>query len=231
MAAASSDAYNRIIVYGCNWLSMGLSICTGCVLRDMSDKDTSERAYIVSTISEALRAWGVEGFELEWRLGTRQGDKFVPGLTRERWESLKAVCDAWTGISVNERETTEYIAEDGLRKIMIHNGDSIVEHWMVKTKISMADTATYRVSCSREGYLENEPAEHPPLKHMRRKHRWSYRIKWWSIDFTKVLRDLDSEDYVYECEIEVVDKTKFFVYTTDYICTYAESLLKLLQYL
>jgi len=181
------------------------------------DLCSSEKMQLISSSDDRLPAavlgvigsTGLDGFELEWRLGVHGPRGFQPGITQAEWEGLRAELDVATcWDAVHDIHTTEKVS--GASKLV--NGTS----WIHKTRLFDVDYAPYvRVSGSREVTEAAAPdAERrlSPKTFTRFKQRRSYRHGCWSFDLTKVVStaDIDSDTCSYEVEIELADPIIFF---------------------
>lgn len=182
-------------------------------------------------LKHALRTFGHRRLELEFRLGHRTaGGKFVPGVTEAHWERLKSQLDRASSerhFKVSESDTLELLSDDGSgAKYVIDNGRG-TECWIHKKRLANRDVDVEgtpwgcRASISlevEEPCSERQPA---PTKHRyeRRKRRWSYRHKCWSVDLTRVSSNLphqaDNDGLSYEVEIELVDQGAVFERTAE----------------
>ena len=178
-----------------------------------------------AVLLEALQRCGHIGAEIEWRLGEKTPTGFVPGVTKDVFARAIAALETLTGTPGESLETIENVTEDGIKRIEI-NGPTPSVSWVHKNKIVHLDLPTYRISFAQETTLETPPTPVPAFRHTRRKRRRSFAYKFWRIDLTMVLTDLDAEDYVYEIELEVQPLASVFVYEMSYICASAIRLIK-----
>lgn len=181
-----------------------------------------------AALAQVLRTYGHDRLELEFRLGVRGGGSFVPGVTQERWESLKQQLDAGSlGEGVVVTDTRELISDDGSGgKFVVDCTGAAPGYWMHKKRLHDADLDTdspwcCRTSMSLEVVDPADAGRPPPAAHRfeRHKQRWSYPWKCWSIDLTRVVSNLphqlDNDGVSYEVEIELREPAALFTRTAD----------------
>lgn len=174
-------------------------------------------------LARALRTYGRNRLELEFRLGHRLGGRFVPGVPEAAWTRLKAKLDTSEAFEVVATHTRELICGDGTGgKYVIPEGDGR-PHWMHKKRLVDRDLDTASPWCCRASLsLEETGGDRPaPTQHRfeRHKRRWSYRYRCWSIDLTRVASNLphqlDNDGVAFEVEIELADTAELLVRTLD----------------
>ena len=177
-------------------------------------------------VRKALHEYGAPRVELEFRLGHRgPGGRFRAGVSREKFEEIRAVLDASPAWTLEELDSTESVTADGSKLVEYADG-ARQQHWVHKKRL-LDDTDTrpaapdapwvVRTSLSLEeaeayapGLLEQLAP--PRFSVRRRKRRASYRHRCWSLDLTVVRSTLvDAEDESYEVELELVDTDEFLV--------------------
>lgn len=196
-------------------------------------------------LAGALRTYGRERLELEFRLGHRAHGKFVPGVSEAGWERLKARLDAAAakGTSVREVvvvEQRELLSDDGSGAkyvIPVDTGGppAGAPYWMHKKRLADVDDVGVDTgspwSCRCSVSLEEidpprrqRPAPAPGAHRFERhKRRWSYKYRCWSLDLTRVTSNLpdqlDNDSVSYEVEIELEDTAELF-------CRHADNLME-----
>lgn len=186
------------------------------------------RPNLETAMRTAIVTYGHDRIELEWRLGHRQGN-FRPGVGCEAWRRLQRALDTSPHFTKAFKESVEKLPEKVGIKCILESGHPDV--WLHKTRLADVDKESksawsIRASISLE---DREPT--PPdvvLKYERRKQRWSYRHKCWSIDLTRVRSnlpsDLDEDSETHEVEIELVDQGVLFERPISYIVEWGWSL-------
>lgn len=189
---------------------------------------TSAAADLRHALAGALRTYGRDRIELEFRLGHRMRGTFIPGVSEAGWRRLRSKLDACKKMTRQFAETREYLAStdqgDGKYVEPVRQpgepgaGEPAPGAWMYKKRLHNID-ADMSVGCCRASIsLESaaEAAAGPPreAKFCRHKQRWSYRYKCWSVDVTSVNSNLphqlDNDGVSYEVEIELVDTAILF---------------------
>lgn len=158
----------------------------------------------------AVTRYGHSCVELEWRIGHRQGS-FRPGVGKEAWTRLKQALDASPAFESSFQHSCERMG--GATNTKCVDGTT----WVHKRRLADVDVEERPWSVRASVSLE-EPGEpvaaSTVLKFERRKQRWSYRHRCWSIDLTQVRSNLPShlDDYedLFEVEIELVDPGMLF---------------------
>jgi hypothetical protein len=190
--------------------------------------DVSE---LVGDLLRTIRTYGNDRLEFEFRLGHKTGvvgqkgggGGFRPGVDGDAWARLKAALDASKDWTVTNSVTTERIDSSGSKLVLdASNAPVCVIH---KKRLVDRDFATDSPWCARASLSLEEREDPPPagLKHVyeRRKKRWSYAYKCWSVDLTQVAgnmpHQLDDDQESYEVEIELRDTQELFVRTVDSI--------------
>lgn len=181
-------------------------------------------------VRAAVSTYGHARLELEWRLGHRQG-QFRPGVGAEAWRRLQTALEASPAFTKTFKDTLEKMGDATGAKCM-HDFATDATTWMHKRRLADVDVDpssdsarpwSMRASVS----LEETDATGPPegqLKYERRKKRWSYRHRCWSVDLTIVRSNLpahlDEDEDTYEVEIELVDQGVLFEKTVEYVVTW-----------
>lgn len=186
------------------------------MLRDVRDRtDHGDRmahanraSDFESALRRALSTRGSTGLEVEFRLGSKdpRTGNFAPGVSLPSFERLEKALE--TSGSFAEQTpacTTDYYFR-GTEGRLEEPGE-----WVVKDKVSTVDSSDGRVRASAAYEIRRPPlagANPRGCSFFRKKNRrsWLWREIPWRVDLTRVqsTEDLDSEDYVYEVEIELV---------------------------
>lgn len=182
---------------------------------------TTPTATIASAVLRDVLKYGHERLELEFRFGHSGSGAFRPGVSKEAWEAIKAELDSSANFEKEYVETREVIR--GSEKTVTNVADGAVTIIHKKRLNDMdIDLApwTLRASLSLE---ETDRPNDPPAvvraanraAFTRHKRRWRYLHKCWSVDLTRVQSNLphqlDTDEDVYEIEIELVDTEELFV--------------------
>jgi hypothetical protein len=184
---------------------------------------------LVGDLLRTMRTYGNDRLEFEFRLGHKTGvgqkTGFRPGVDGEAWARLKGALDVSRAWTVTNSVTTERINSEGSKLVLDSSETPVcVIH---KKRLVDRDFSTDSPWCARAS-LSLEEREDPPAagleyKHVyeRRKKRWSYAYKCWSVDLTQVVgnmpHQLDDDQESYEVEIELRDTKEMFVRTVDSI--------------
>lgn len=158
----------------------------------------------------AVTRYGHSCVELEWRIGHRQGS-FRPGVGEEAWTRLKHALDASPAFEPTFKHSCERMG--GATNIKCVDGTA----WVHKRRLADVDVEERPWSVRASVSLE-EPGDPTMattvLQYERRKQRWSYRHRCWSIDLTRVRSNLpvhlDDYEDLFEVEIELVDPGMLF---------------------
>jgi hypothetical protein len=199
--------------------------------------NASVEAIVTDSTRLALLEYGDERLELEFRLGTIVGGKFVAGVSVAAFDRIRATLDASSSFrDVVDLETTESIVGDG--KYVVDPSGRRDAKWNYKKRLKVLDigdlgivdsTWVVRAGISLES-IEQGPPPSSPTPFQRRKSRRSYRYKCWSFDLTRVSSNLpdtlDSDDASYEVEIELVDTSVLFVRPLDNVVTWGLQLTR-----
>ena len=182
---------------------------------------TTPTATIASAVLRDVLKYGHERLELEFRFGHSGSGAFRPGVSKAAWEAIKAELDSSANFEKEYVETREVIR--GSEKTVTNVADGAVTI-MHKKRLSDTDIDlapwTLRASLSLEetGRPNDPPAVAPRANgasFTRHKRRWRYLHKCWSVDLTRVQSNLphqlDTDEDVYEIEIELVDTEELFV--------------------
>lgn len=200
----------------------------------MKDDDKKIRAPLElaraqDALVRALKTYGNDRVELEFRLGHRVEGKFVPGVSERAWSSIKQRLDASVDkfkvvVATTEERICDGDRRNGTAKYVVPGQGA--PFWMHKKRLSDTDMNTTagpwccRASLSLEE-VDPPGAAPPPGTHrfQRHKQRWSYVHRCWSIDLTRVTSNLphqlDNDDVSYEIEIELRDTTELFARPLD----------------
>ena len=191
-------------------------------------------ADVAAALFGAVRTFGREPVELEFRLGHAVGTAFVPGVSERCWNALKGALDesAKAGsMTVATVETRERIQEEAGAKYVLPEG-----YWMFKKRlfngsVDMPDSPwTCRVSISTERVDRSLPEPTLAATMERHKQRWSYRYECWSVDLTRVVSNLshqrDNDGVAFEVEIELVDTAEMYVRPLDAIIDWGTTLAR-----
>lgn len=185
---------------------------------------------VIGDLLRTMRTYGNERLEFEFRLGHKTGGAagqkvggFRPGVDGEAWARLKGALDASSAWTVTHSVTTERIDSAGSKLVLDSSEQPVcVIH---KKRLSDRDFSTDSPWCARASLSLEEREDVPAagIKHVyeRRKKRWSYAFKCWSVDLTQVAgnlpHQLDDDRESYEVEIELRDTKELFVRTVDSI--------------
>jgi hypothetical protein len=188
-------------------------------------------------LHDALRTYGHERLELEFRLG-HTIRSFVPGVSKKHWLALRHVLDNSPAWKRTYKETLERIHQgqdrESIRKTT--NANTMKEEWMGKKRLADEDTPsgvdgcpwTVRTSLSMEVAVHPNPSLDMPTE--RRKCRWSYTHKGWTFDMTLVqgntCADLDEDTTLCEIELELTDHTLYFKYPIPTLLGHGRSLVQ-----
>lgn len=195
---------------------------------------------VEKALASALKTYGHERLELEFRLGHRGTGGFVPGVSRGAWEALKAKLDASCGpdgpFRLVTTDTRELISGDGSgAKYVMDSTGGAPAYWMRKKRLwdLDQDAGEGPWSCRASASLEVvDAASRPaPTSHRfeRHKQRWSYRHRCWSFDLTRVASNLphqlDNDGVSYEVELELVDASELFARPVPNLLEWAHTLV------
>ncbi len=177
---------------------------------------------VVSRLRAGIAKYGHERIELEFRLGHRALGRFEPGVGLEAWQRIKAALDAASAPRRDGRPPA-FVASESRTVERIHAGHKhvideaggvtgVFKKRLSDTDLEQCGPWDVRASVSLE---ESEaPAAAPPDSAFeRRKHRFSYRHKCWTLDLTCVTgnsRELDNDQPTYEVEVELADAGELF---------------------
>lgn len=189
---------------------------------------TTPVATVASAVRREVLKFGHERLELEFRFGHSGSGAFRPGVSRAAWEGIKAELDSSENFEKEFVETREVIRGSQKTVTDVSTGAVSVMH---KKRLSDTDIDlapwTLRASLSLEE-TDDDPAAAAAAKtgsaFTRHKKRWRYAHKCWSVDLTKVQSNLphqlDTDEDVYEIEIELVDTEELFVRPADNVVTW-----------
>ena len=192
----------------------------------------TELARVRGALFDALRAYGRERLELEFRVGHRAGGAFVPGVSEAAWRAVKARLDASPAFAVVVAHSTEHICDDGsgaaAKYVRPQGGQA---YWMHKKRLADVDMPTRQAPwcCRASLSLEvvDPPGRPPPAKpaFQRQKERFSYVHRCWSVDLTRVVSNLphqlDNDGVSYEIEVELKDTAELFSRPADNVLEWA----------
>lgn len=189
---------------------------------------TTPIATVASAVRREVLKYGHERLELEFRFGHSGSGAFRPGVSKAAWESIKAELDSSANFEKEFIETREVIRGSEKTATDVSTGAVSVMH---KKRLSDTDIDlapwTLRASLSLEE--TDAPAGKPGKAtggsaFTRHKKRWRYLHKCWSVDMTRVQSNLphqlDTDEDVYEIEIELVDTEELFVRPADNVVTW-----------
>jgi hypothetical protein len=184
---------------------------------------TTPTATIASAVLREVLKYGHERLELEFRFGHSGSGAFRPGVSKEAWEAIKAELDSSANFEKQYVETREVIRGSEKTVTNVADGSVTIMH---KKRLSDTDIDiapwTLRASLSLEE-TDDKPNDRPTAvaprankaSFTRHKRRWRYLHKCWSVDLTRVQSNLphqlDTDEDVYEIEIELVDTEELFV--------------------
>lgn len=202
----------------------------GTVARTATSAMPDPAAALAAHVRAAVSTYGHTRLELEWRLGHRQG-QFRPGVGGEAWRRLQTALEASPAFTKSFTDTLEKMGDAAGVKCM-HDFATDATSWMHKRRLADVDVDpsegsarpwSMRASVSLEEVDATEPSRQQQhlLKYERRKKRWSYRHRCWSVDLTIVRSNLpahlDEDEDAYEVEIELVDQGVLFEKTVEYV--------------
>ena len=184
----------------------------------MACPTVADLSRVEALLAAALKRYGHERLELEFRVGHRAGTSFVPGLPEDVWTMLKERLERSPAFAVQHTMTRELLSEGGdARYVMPRGEDPRPAHWLHKKRLHDVDTDTDTSwSCRTSISLEQVGRGPPPTSHrfQRDKERWSFRHKCWSVDMTRVVSNLphqlDNDDVSFEVEVELRDTGELF---------------------
>ena len=190
---------------------------------------TTPVATVASAVRREVLKFGHERLELEFRFGHSGSGAFRPGVSRAAWEGIKAELDSSENFEKEFVETREVIRGSQKTVTDVSTGAVSVMH---KKRLSDTDIDlapwTLRASLSLEETDDASPkpaaAKPAGSAFTRHKKRWRYLHKCWSVDMTQVQSNLphqlDTDEDVYEIEIELVDTEELFVRPADNVVTW-----------
>jgi hypothetical protein len=174
---------------------------------------------IVSRLRAGIAKYGHDRIELEFRLGHRALGRFEPGVPRDAWERVKAALDAASqgaapAFARAETRTLERI-HNGHKHVVDEAGGVTGVHKKRLSDVDLEQAGPWDIRASVSLEETEAPDSDPPASAFeRRKHRFSYRHKCWSVDLTCVTgnsRELDNDQATYEVEVELADQGELFV--------------------
>jgi hypothetical protein len=174
-------------------------------------------------IRRELSTNGSAGLEVEFRIGSKdpRTGNFSPGVSSSSFERLEKALE--TSGSFAEQApacTTDYYFR-GTEGRLEETGA-----WVVKKKVASIDSPDGRVRASAAYEIRHPPlvGTHPrDCSFFRKKIRrsWIWDAVPWRVDLTRVqsTEDLDSEDYIYEIEIELLADDAVYSVPLDVLLT------------
>lgn len=161
-----------------------------------------------TAIGRALASRGSAGLEIEFRVGSKDArtGNFSPGVSATSFERLEKTLET-SGSFAEQPPTcaTDYYFR-GTEGRLEETGA-----WVVKDRVATVDSPDGRVRASAAYEMRRPPlaGTHPSgCSFFRKKIRrsWLWDAVPWRVDLTRVqsTEDIDSEDYGYEVEIELV---------------------------
>lgn len=189
------------------------------------------RQQIQSLIRSTVHRFGSERLELEFRLGHSGPQGFRAGVPREHWERAKKALDASADFERSHAVTTESITGTG-SKLVEPAADGGTRRWIHKRKLHHVDVPVDGTPwCARASLAleEPEPASGDTgggdFRYRRRKERWSYRHRCWTLDLTRAVGNLpsqlDEDTESYEIELELTDVDELLVRPLDSLVAWA----------
>ena len=186
---------------------------------------TTPVATIASAVRREVLRYGHERLELEFRFGHAGSGAFRPGVSRTAWDKIKAELDSSQNFEQSYVETHEVIRGSEKTVTDVASGSVSVMH-----KKRLSDTDVDLAPWTLRASLSLEETDVKPKKttgsagFTRHKKRWRYLHKCWSVDLTQVQSNLphqlDTDEDVYEIEIELVDTEELFVRSADNVVTW-----------
>lgn len=187
-----------------------------------------------ATLLQAVSRRGIDQLELEWRLGHRGHNGFVPGLPETAWHRLSAALTA-AGHAWTESQSTEYVdPRSGAKFVVWADGRA---HWKTKERLVTADVdAAVRMSAALETERPADRASYAPVPGVftRHKERKSFVVdRAWSVDLTRVASsaDIDADVCGFEVEVELRDPDILFVRPVDNVVQWGTALAHQMLYL
>ena len=197
---------------------------------------------LAAALVKALKTYGHERLELEFRLGHRAPGGFVPGVSEGAWDALKARLDQSCGEGKAFRlvttDTRELISGDGSgAKYVIDKAGATPPFWMRKQRLWDVDRDTgtpwgCRASASLEVVDPPQAQPRPPPgthRFERHKQRWSYRHRCWAFDLTRVASNLphqlDNDSVSFEVEMELADPSELFARPVPNLLEWAHAMI------
>jgi hypothetical protein len=162
-------------------------------------------------VGKHVSSRGVVGLEVEFRIGSRRGGKFVPGVDKRSFEAVKSALEASAAfVSSGERVSVDYFFKHRKGRL---GGDG---GWTTKDVLFVDDGApTVRGSVAVET-VTPPPSDVDSKKSefFRKKTRTSFSWKTlpWTVDMTRVEcnEDPDAEDECFEIEVELDPSAVFY---------------------
>jgi len=194
---------------------------------------------LVESYRRAVREHGHTRVELEFRFGKDRNGTFAPGVSRAEFEALEKLLDASPKFVKTTKDTLERLNGTDVRFI-VTDGNEAAGVWQYKKKLSALTEKPGKGALSIRAALALEgtegqapPPGAPPFSYHRLKKRTSYRHACWSVDLTRVTSNLpnqfDSDEELYEVEVEFVGHGMLFAYTFDYIVRWGYQLMSELR--
>lgn len=182
---------------------------------------------LIGDLLRAMKTYGNDRLEFEFRLGHKAGS-FRPGVDGDAWARLKKALDGSPCMQVTHSLTTERIDSAGSKLVL--EGDKPVRT-IHKKRLSDRDFQTDSPWCARASLSLEEHEAASDVKHVyeRRKERWSYAYRCWSVDLTRVVgnlpHQLDDDTESFEVEIELRDTKELFVRTAENVVAWGWELV------
>ena len=180
----------------------------------------------IDSILAVAATHGIDGLELEWRLGQYGPRGFQPGLPESAWTKLVAALAA-SGMPRTDSKVTERDIS-GTKLVTPHGSPE--SWWKHKTRHYHFDAPPFlRIAAATESVQPIPPGSPLPSNGFTRyKERSSFRTACWSIDLTKVAStaDIDCDTFTYEVEIELVDTDELFVRPIESVVEWGTQLAK-----
>jgi hypothetical protein len=200
----------------------------------MAEVVPPELSLVAGDVLRTVRTYGRERLEFEFRLGHKAvAGAFRPGVDAAAWRRLKAALDSGHGWRVTHSATTERLDDRGAKVVVDAHGR--VTRVIHKKRLVHRDYDTDSPWCARASVsLETEEPPHTAADiattYERRKERWSYAYKCWSVDLTRVLgnlpHQLDDDAETYEVELELADTAELLTTAADHLVRWAWSIVR-----
>ena len=162
-----------------------------------------------TTLRNTLVHHGINGLEIEVRLGHKVGTRFQPGVSEATACRISSALNSSSAFHpLPATESVDYYFDVPGRLEMPR------EVWVLKDRVGFEDHEGYRVACAYERLMTRPAATDPAhSKFFRKKHRVSF--EWteggWRVDITRVESNEDTDaEAAWEVEAEFVRTTDVY---------------------